>query len=112
MCIRDRPTSYTSSFGEGAIYLFDVTEGSVSDLRNTTGVYNNDGTGIISNRTQSQFEFTIDVSGMNLEEGMLITATATDVNNSTSEFSGVFQISANCGTATMNPHVMFFRRSR
>ena len=106
------PTTYTTSFGEGAVYLFDVTEGSVSDLRNTTGVYNNDGTGIISNRTQSQFEFTIDVSGMNLEEGMLITATATDVNNSTSEFSGVFQISANCGTAIMNPHVMFFRRSR
>ena len=106
------PTTYTTSFGEGAVYLFDVIEGSVSDLRNTTGVYNNDGTGIISNRTQSQFEFTIDVSGMNLEEGMLITATATDVNNSTSEFSGVFQISANCGTAIMNPHVMFFRRSR
>ena len=42
--------------------------------------------------------------------GTLITATATDVNGHTSEFSGVFEVDAvNCGTAIMNPHVMYYR---
>jgi len=103
------PVSYSSSFGEGALYLFDVVEGSAADQNNSIGLYNNDGTGSIINRTQSQFHFDVNVSGYSLSEGMFITATATDRNDSTSEFSGVFQIIANCGTAIMNPHVMYNR---
>jgi len=103
------PASYTASFGEGAVYLFEVAEGGANDDNNTVGIYNNDGTGVINNRSQSQFEFTIDVSGLGISDGTIITATATDADNNTSEFSGVFQISINCGTAIMNPHVMFFR---
>jgi len=103
------PASFSTSFGEGAIYLFDVIEGSAADLNNSLGVYNNDGTGIIANRTSSRFQFVVDVSGLGLVDGMFITATATDADNNTSEFSGVIEITTNCGTAIMNPHVLYIR---
>jgi len=103
------PGTYTTSFGEGARYLFDVIEGDPSDQLSGTSVYTNDGTGIISNRMQSQFQFVVDVTGLSLSEDMMVTATATDMLNNTSEFSGVTNISSNCGTAIMNPHVMYFK---
>jgi len=43
------PGTYTTSFGEGARYLFDVIEGDPNDQLSGTSVYTNDGTGIISN---------------------------------------------------------------
>ena len=103
------PGGFSTSFGEGAVYLFDVVEGSAPDQSSSVGVYNNDGTGNIINRTQSQIHFEVDVTGLGLSEGMLITATSTDLDNNTSEFSGVFEITVSCGTAIMNPHVMFVR---
>ena len=106
------PLAFSSSFGEGAVYLFDVIEGSASDLSSSVGLYNNDGTGNITNRTQSQIHFEIDVTGLGLTEGMFITATSTDANNNTSEFSGVIEIFSSCRTATLNPHVMFFKSNR
>ena len=80
--------------------------------RSSVGLYNNDGTGNITNRTQSQIHFEIDVTGLGLTEGMFITATSTDANNNTSEFSGVIEIFSSCRTATLNPHVMFFKSNR
>ncbi len=94
------PGGYTASFGEGKLYLFEATEGSLLDLNTTIGTYDNDGTGNILTRTQSEFQFTFDVTGVvfkqgmntSLEEGMYISATATDTNNSTSEFSNITEI--------------------
>ena len=106
------PSGYTTSFGEGSRYLFTVQEGGGQDAIATTGVYNNDGTGVILNRTQSRFSFTIDVSSMGITDGLFLTSTATDSSNNTSEFSGVTEIILNCGTAIMNPHVMYFGRNR
>jgi hypothetical protein len=76
-----------------------------------TGIYNNDGTGVILARTESYFSFTIDVTGLGLSEGMYLTATATDSSNNTSEFSNITEILLNCGTALTNPHVMYYRRN-
>lgn len=104
------PGGFTTSFGEGAVYLFNSVEGSTDDLSGSVGIYNNDGTGTITNRTQSQIHFEVDVTGLGLTEGSLITATSTDAANNTSEFSGVFAITISCGTAITNPHVMYYRR--
>ena len=79
---------YTSSFGEGAVYLFSANEGSANDTDGTIANYTNDGTGSSSTKTQNRFEITIDTAGFNLDIGINITSTATDVNNNTSEFSG------------------------
>jgi parallel beta-helix repeat protein len=105
------PAAYKASFGEGRLYLFTVIEGSAGDLSANTGIYNNDGTGVILARTESYFSFTIDVTGLGLSEGMYLTATATDSSNNTSEFSNITEILLNCGTALTNPHVMYYRRN-
>ncbi len=81
-------SGYTSSFGEGAVYLFTANEGSGSDTDGTVSTYTNDGTGSAISKTQNQFEFTIDTTGFNLSNGINITSTATDASNNTSEFSG------------------------
>lgn len=107
------PASYSTSFGEGLTYLFNRQEGSGADLDGTTGIYQDDGTGSVSNKTQNKFEFTFNTQGINLSVGTVISATLTDSQGNTSEFSGVFEvISANCGTATMNPHIMYYRAKR
>jgi|GEM_PF-6010420 len=97
------PGGYTASFGEGKLYLFQGTEGSITDINGNIGTYDNDGTGIILTRTQSEFQFSFDISGLifkqdmtsSLQAGMYISATATDTNNSTSEFSNITEI-MNC----------------
>ena len=103
------PGGFTTSFGEGSRYLFEEVEGGPNDTQVTTGSYFNDGTGIIGTRLQSQFSFTIDVSSMSLAPGFRLSAIAIDNNDNTSEFSGVFEIFENCGTATTNPHIMYYR---
>ncbi len=103
------PTLFTSSFGEGSRYLFTIEEGGPDDTQSTTGSYNNDGTGVIGSRTQAQFAFSIDVSSLSLAPGFRLSAIAIDANGNTSEFSGVFEIRENCGTATTNPHIMYYR---
>lgn len=104
------PGSFTNSFGEGQTFLFQVVEGSVDDLDSSIDSYTDDGTGAVTTKTQNKFEFTLSTAGMPIGIGTLITATATDVNGHTSEFSGVFEVDAvNCGTAIMNPHVMYYR---
>ncbi|MFK8103423.1 MAG: SdrD B-like domain-containing protein [Saprospiraceae bacterium] len=82
------PGGFTTSFGEGAVYLFTAIEGSGNDTDGTLGSYVDDGTGATSTKTQNRFEFIIDTTGFNLSNGLNITATATDVNENTSEFSG------------------------
>ena len=98
------PGGYTTSFGEGAVYLFSQTEGSGNDADVTTGTYTDDGTGAISTKTQNRFEFTVDVTGAGLDSDTRITSTATDVTNNTSEFSGVITICINpiVNNATLN----------
>ena len=84
--------SFTTSFGEGAVYLFDGIEGSGSDLDATTGTYTDDGTGASSTKTQNKFEFTFDVTSLGLTNTTRISSTARDASNNTSEFSGVTMI--------------------
>ena len=95
------PGGYTASFGEGYVFFFEGVEGSADDLNTGTETYTNDGTGIIMNRTQNLFEFEIDTRGLNIELGTLITATATDVIDNTSEFSGVIEVASACCTLIM-----------
>ena len=102
------PLSYSTSFGEGLIYIGSAVEGGPSDLSFDFGSYSDDGTGAIFNRNQNQFEFVFDVSGLPIGIGSFLTATVTDNSGNTSEFSGIFEISdASCGIAIMNPHIMW-----
>jgi len=83
----------TAGFGEGRRYLLTLQEGSGADQDATTGNYLDDGTGNISVRTENRFQFTIplaSISGVVLNT--LLTATATDAANNTSEFSGVIPV--------------------
>ena len=104
------PASYSTSFGEGLVYIGSAVEGSGNDLSNEFGSYTDDGTGAIFNRNQNQFEFVFDVSGTGIGLGSFLTATVTDNSGNTSEFSGIFEIlDSNCGIATMNPHILYNR---
>ena len=104
------PASYSTSFGEGLVYIGSAVEGSGNDLSNEFGSYTDDGTGAIFNRNQNQFEFVFDVSGTGIGLGSFLTATVTDNSGNTSEFSGIFEIlGSNCGIATMNPHILYNR---
>jgi parallel beta-helix repeat protein len=82
------PSDYTNSFGEGAVYLFTAFEGGSLDTDGSTNSYVDDGTGATNTKVQNRFRFTIDTTGLNLVQGTLITSTATNTANSTSEFSG------------------------
>ena len=78
-----------SGFGEGQAFLATLTEGSVADLDATTATY---GPGTINglqqgSDTTNRFRFTIPVP-VGVAVGTLLTATATDGNQNTSEFSG------------------------
>ena len=95
------PSSYTNSFGEGHIFFFEGIEGSTDDADTTIGTYDNDGTGIIMTRTQSRFEFVFDIKGLGIDLGTLITATARDTDNNTSEFSNVVEVKTACCTIIM-----------
>ena len=95
------PGGYTASFGEGHIFFFEGIEGSADDLNAGIEIYTNDGTGIIMNRTQNLFEFVIDTKGLNIDIGTLITATARDIIDNTSEFSGVVEVQSDCCTIIM-----------
>lgn len=83
-----RPSQYTKDFGEGAEYLFTAFEGGATDSDASTGSYTDDGTGATSTKTQNKFIISVPAAGLNLVAGVQITATATNSNNSTSEFSG------------------------
>ena len=80
-----------SGFGEGATYLFTLTEGSGADSDGSTSTY---GPGPINGIAQGtdttdRFEFTQAVPvGVTLNPGDFITATARDGAGNTSEFSG------------------------
>ncbi len=95
------PSGYTASFGEGHIFFHEGIEGSADDGDATVGTYNNDGTGISSTRTQSRFEFVIDTKGLDIEVGTIITATARDLDDNTSEFSNVIEVQSDCCTIIM-----------
>lgn len=84
--------SFTTSFGEGAVYLFAQTEWGVNDADATTGTYTDDGTRATITKSQNRFEFTFDVSSFSLDNATRFTSTATDISNNTSEFSGVTNI--------------------
>jgi len=100
------PGGYTASFGEGHVFFFEGIEGSVDDLNSGTETYTNDGTGIIIHRTQNLFEFEIDTRGYDIDLGTLITATARDVIDNTSEFSGIIEVASACCTSIMvNGHI-------
>jgi hypothetical protein len=92
------PGGFTGSFGEGHEFFFEGIEGSADDKNGGTETYTNDGTGIIFNRTQNLFEFEIDTRGLNINIGTLITATARDLIDNTSEFSGIVEVQSDCCT--------------
>lgn len=90
-----------SGFGEGKTYLTTLTEGSAQDLDSSTGAY---GPGNINNLTQGQdttnrFSFTLALSSLaaSVTSGTILTATATDGEGSTSEFSGNLSVSVQAG---------------
>ncbi|MBC9932683.1 DUF7507 domain-containing protein [Chitinophaga qingshengii] len=90
------PAAFTSlqGFGEGRRYLATFKEGGtvagIADQDAATGTYMDDGTGTIGARTANRFQFTIPLPALNgVAQGSLLTATATDAGNNTSEFSGV-----------------------
>ena len=82
------PAIFFTSFGEGAEYLFTAYEGGPLDEDNSIDSYVDDGTGSTTTNTQNKFRFTFDISGLSITDASLITATATNSDNSTSEFSG------------------------
>ncbi|MCW3464945.1 gliding motility-associated C-terminal domain-containing protein [Chitinophaga nivalis] len=96
------PPAYTNlnGFGEGRTFLLSLKEGGtvggVTDLDGSTGIYTDDGTGTIGNRTANKFLFKIPLSSLpGTILNSLLTATATDVSiSNTSEFSGVVRITA------------------
>jgi gliding motility-associated-like protein/uncharacterized repeat protein (TIGR01451 family) len=89
------PAAYTDrqGFGEGRQYLMTIQEGSGSDQDATTGTYMDDGTGVIGPRTANRFQFTIPLSSISgVALNTLLTATATDAANNTSEFNGTLAV--------------------
>ncbi len=84
------PVDYTTSFGEGETYVATVREGSATDLATDRTTYKNDGTGATSTKTENRFDITITLGAVPaaLASGRLITSTATDGANNTSEFGG------------------------
>ncbi len=86
------PPTYTSSFGEGALFIDAADEGSVADTDATASIYTDDGTGSILLKTQNRFEFTFDVTGKGLIVGTPITSLAIDPTNNTSEFGNVLNV--------------------
>lgn len=83
----DNQFTYASDYGEGQTYLFTVTEGSGSDLDNTSSTHTDvDG----NTDTTNKFRFIVPAPpGVNI--GSLVTATAT-VSGSTSEFSPMSEL--------------------
>ncbi len=83
------PGVYTSSFGEGNIFIDVANEGGPNDVDLTTANYTDDGTGSTITKTQNRFQFTFDVTGKGLTDNMPFSALAIDGNNNTSEFGNV-----------------------
>ncbi|MDH3588044.1 MAG: hypothetical protein OEQ74_01440, partial [Gammaproteobacteria bacterium] len=79
-----------TGFGEGQRYLVTMTEGSAADLDSSASSY---GPGPVNGLAQGQDttnRFSFSVPGpVGVFDGTLLTATATDASNNTSEFSGV-----------------------
>ncbi|MCW3467174.1 DUF7927 domain-containing protein [Chitinophaga nivalis] len=93
------PGTFTNlrGFGEGRTYLLTLQEGGtvsgITDQDATTGVYTDDGTGVIGNRTENRFRFVIPLASIpGVALNALLTATATDASNNTSEFNGVMPV--------------------
>ena len=78
----DNQLGLSTDYGEGQIYLGTSTEGSASDLDNTSSIYTDDDG---NTDTTNKFHFVVSIpSGIQAND--LITSTAT-IGNSTSEFS-------------------------
>lgn len=95
------PPSFTDlfGFGEGRTYLFTLLEGGtvggITDQDATTGVYTDDGTGVIGNRTENSFLFSIPLANLpGIALNSLVTATATDAVGNTSGFDGVARVTS------------------
>ena len=86
------PSGYSTSFGEGATYLFTGFEGSGNDVDGSISSYSDDMTGIIFTRTQNRFQFTFTIQRSSIPSGFRLTATSIDATNNTSEFSGIIPI--------------------
>ncbi len=78
-----------TGFGEGKTYLVTLVEGSAEDQDATTGTYGPAPINGLSQGTDTtnRFLFKIPVPG-GVELGQVLTATATDADDNTSEFSG------------------------
>ena len=85
------PTGFTSSFGEGFMYLVDASEGGASDNDASTGTYTDDGSGATNVKTERKFSFDIPLSSLNaaINIGDKLTAISIDATGNTSEFGGV-----------------------
>lgn len=92
-----------SGFGEGKTYLTTLTEGSSADTDATTGSYGPTQINSLSQGTDTtnKFSYSIALSSLaaTISNGTILTATATDGNGNTSEFSGNLSVA---GTA-VNP---------
>jgi parallel beta-helix repeat protein len=78
----------TAGFGQGQTYVTAFTEGSGSDTDATSTAYTNPVNGLNQGgETTNRFAFTIATPG-SVSNGVKLTATARDVSNNTSEFSG------------------------
>ena len=86
-----------TGFGEGKTYLTTLTEGSGSDLDATTGSYGPAQINSLSQGTDNtnKFSYTLAISALasSVSNGTVLTATATDSNGNTSEFSGNASVS-------------------
>ncbi|QJB32196.1 DUF11 domain-containing protein [Chitinophaga oryzae] len=93
------PAAFTNllGFGEGRRYLATFKEGGtvagITDQDAATGTYMDDGTGTTGTHTANRFQFTIPLPALSgVAQGSLLTATATDAGNNTSEFNGVVAV--------------------
>ena len=101
--IGDNRFGLTQDYGEGQVYLTTFTEGSADDTNTQTGPYTDrDNT---QDSAAARFSFTLSLTSLpsgvraRLTPGALLTATATDAQGNTSEFSPVGEIKETCSHA-------------
>ena len=93
--------SAASGFGQGQTYITSLTEGGGSDTDATSSAYANPLNGLNQGGdTTNRFSVTIAAPG-SVSNGSKLTATARDVSNNTSEFSGQVTV----GSVTLSGNV-------